>query len=116
MTTLTKQQFTQSLNGKTLSIADAKDDARLSGVNLKSSDLNNDGQIAGENETGRLFDEIDKFDKNGDRNSVALAQRGRATAVTPKIAAIGEKAQVDSLRALANTGPRQQRCGATWNE
>jgi len=106
MTTLTKQQFTQSLNGKTLSIADAKEDARLSGVNLKSSDLNNDGQISGETETGRLFDEIDKFDKNGDSNSVALTQRGRATAVTPKIAAIGEKAQVDTLRALANTGPR----------
>ena len=102
--TITKQGFTQALKNKSIDVAEAKNDARLTGVNVERADVNHDGQITGDTETGALFKEIDRFDRNGDANSVRASVNGRATAVAPKLEAVGDLANVDALRALANTG------------
>jgi hypothetical protein len=102
--TITKQAFNAALKDKSIDVKAAESDARLSGVDVRSSDLNKDGQVSGENETSKLFSQIDKFDRNGDANSVAASVRGRSTPVAAKLEAVGDLANVEALRALANTG------------
>lgn len=71
MTSIKRQDFVQSLDGKQVDVARAKADPRLSGVAVEKGDLNRDGQVRGAAEASALFSEVDRFDRNGDGNSVA---------------------------------------------
>lgn len=67
MTRLTRNDFVQSLENKRINVQDAQGDLR---TRLERADLDRSGDVAGANETQRLFQEIDKLDNNGDAGSI----------------------------------------------
>lgn len=72
MPRLTRPEFTQSLQDKKLDVGTATADPKLAGLNVAKADLNHDGKIAGADEAAALFREVDRYDTNGDSNSIAL--------------------------------------------
>ena len=97
--TLTRTRFVQQLQGASIDVAQAQADERLSGVNVRSADLDGDGKIKGEAEAKKLFSEIDRFDRNGSSSSVALTtSRGRPTAAATKVEAVADLGNLSTLR------------------
>ncbi|HPE60325.1 MAG TPA: peptidoglycan-binding domain-containing protein [Thiolinea sp.] len=92
MTTLTRSAFLQELAGTHLSLARARSDARLGGIDFGALDRNRDGYLAGDEELGGLFEALDHFDRNGQRDSIELG-----TLISPTRVGI----MVNVLRALA---------------
>lgn len=74
MTTLTRTAFLQEMNNKSINVAVAERDARLSGLSLDNLDRNNTGYISGRSEMEQLFTLLDDFDHNGTRASVDLGE------------------------------------------
>ncbi len=72
-TRLTRPEFTQALQDKKLDVEGAKADPKLAGLDVAKADLNHDGKIAGSTEAEALFREVDRYDRNGDSNSIDLA-------------------------------------------
>lgn len=70
--TLDIVDFKRSLEGKTIDLAAARADARLTGLDLAKVDLNDDGKISKGSEFSALFRVIDRFDRNGRSRSVSL--------------------------------------------
>jgi peptidoglycan hydrolase-like protein with peptidoglycan-binding domain len=71
MSNVKRTDFLQSLANKSLDVATAQADARLSGTDLSRADLDQNGAIEGTTEGTRLFAQLDRFDHNGDASSVA---------------------------------------------
>lgn len=67
MTRLTRTDFVQSMENKRIDVQDAQGDLR---TRLERADLDRSGDVAGPQEMGRLFQEIDRLDNNGDANSI----------------------------------------------
>lgn len=67
MTRLTRTDFVQSLENKRIDVQDAQGDLR---ARLQRADLDGSGDVSGPKELGRLFQEIDRLDNNGDANSI----------------------------------------------
>ncbi len=84
---LTRADFVQSLQDKTLDVRAAQADARLAGVDVAKADLDGDGAIAGAAEAAALFREVDRYDRNGDAGSIALTGVGGAATRAAAIAA-----------------------------
>lgn len=103
---ITRATFTQHLQGKSLDVRQAQQDARLQGVNVGRADLNKDGKIEGDTEAAALFKEVDHFDRDGNAASMRVfSADGLKTPVAPKLEAIGDLAGVQALRTLANVAP-----------
>lgn len=67
---LTRPDFTQSLQDKSIAVNEAAADPKLAGLDVKKADLNNDGKISGAAEATALFKEVDRYDRNGDAGSI----------------------------------------------
>lgn len=77
MTKINRSNFLQQYANKELRLNDlgqqGERDLRAAGTslqNVRRSDLNNDGKIAGTSELNHLFNHIDDFDRNGTRRSI----------------------------------------------
>lgn len=67
---LTRQQFLQALRDRAVDVTQAQSEGALAGVNVARADLDGDGRIAGETELSALFDQIDRFDEDGSRQTL----------------------------------------------
>jgi hypothetical protein len=70
---LTRTEFTTSIQDKKIDVNQARADPRLAGVDVAKADLNADGKITGAAEATALFKEVDRYDRNGDAQSIALS-------------------------------------------
>jgi peptidoglycan hydrolase-like protein with peptidoglycan-binding domain len=90
---LTRADFTQSLERKSLDVGQAQRDPAVQGLDVAKADLNRDGKIAGAAETDALFKAVDAFDRNGDAQSIALTgASGAPTRAAVMAAALQAKA------------------------
>lgn len=89
MPSLSRTDFLQEMANKNLSIARARQDSRLAGLNWASLDLNRNGSISG-NEFTYLFTALDRFDVNGSSLSVDLGTSSAPTTVGKMVAALRE--------------------------
>jgi peptidoglycan hydrolase-like protein with peptidoglycan-binding domain len=78
MPRLTRPEFAQSLKDKKIDVGGAAADPKLAGVDVAKADLNHDGKIAGADEAAALFRQVDRYDSNGDANSVELTSSAGA--------------------------------------
>ncbi len=77
MAKLTKTAFLAEMSGK--AIDTTATDPRLGSLKVARADLDGDGQVAGAAEMGRLFKELDRYDWNGSRASIATTNWWGAT-------------------------------------
>lgn len=101
MTTLTRTAFLREMNNKTINIAIAARDTRLSEIDVAGLDRNNTGFISGRAEMDLLFTAIDEFDVNGTRTSVDIGQPAAPTTVGKIVIALRELSTTASAH---NTG------------
>jgi hypothetical protein len=69
---LTRAEFNAALSNKQIDVNKAKNTGALAGLDVNKADLNYDGKVSGLAETDALFKEVDRFDKNGDTQSLGL--------------------------------------------
>lgn len=69
MSTINRQDFTQSLRGQQIDLQEASRDQALNGLPLAEADVDGDGVISGDAEAEALFNMLDDLDTNGDRDS-----------------------------------------------
>ncbi len=97
---LTRNEFTQALQGKNVKVADAAADPKLAGVDVAKADLNRDGKIAGDAEAAALFKVVDAYDRNGDAASIAtLDASGAQTRAGAVATALVSRAVFDVVTA-----------------
>lgn len=96
MTTLTRTAFLQEMSNKTINIAIAARDPRLSEIDITRLDHNNTGVISGRTEMDLLFTAIDEFDVNGTRTSVDIGQPSAPTKAGRIVIALRELATTAS--------------------
>lgn len=101
---LTRTEFAQSLKDKKIDVAEAAVDPKLAGLDVAKADLNRDGKIAGATEAAALFREVDRFDRNGDSNSIALTTaRGVATSAAGLATALQNRAVFEVKEPLGDS-------------
>lgn len=93
MASLTRTDFLQEMAGEAINITLAKNDSRLSGLDLNAIDSNNSGFISGGSEMLQLFKSIDNFDSDGSYHSVDLGSSQSPTIAGKMIASIRELAK-----------------------
>lgn len=69
---LTRSDFVASLAAKKVDVAQARSNPKLAGLDFAKADLDRDGQIRGAAEADALFKEVDRFDRDGNSQSLAL--------------------------------------------
>jgi hypothetical protein len=82
MTRISREQFVQSNENKSISVEKVKQDSQIKESvkeDVKKSDLNSDGFVKGDREMGVLFDRIDNYDRNGRRSSIDTTRNGQTT-------------------------------------
>jgi len=82
MTSIKRTDLQAALKNKEVSVADLKAATTVPAevkARLDGADVNGDGVIAGKAEVDRLFDVADRFDNDGNRNTVRGARGGQAT-------------------------------------
>jgi hypothetical protein len=82
MTTIKRSDLQAALRNKEVDVADLKASRAVPAEvksRLEGADVNGDGVIAGRTEVDRLFDVADRFDKDGNRDTVRGARGGQAT-------------------------------------
>jgi hypothetical protein len=82
MTRISREQFVQSNENKSISVEKVKQDSQIKDSvkeDVKKSDLNSDGFVKGDREMGVLFDRIDNYDRNGRRSSIDTTRNGQTT-------------------------------------
>ncbi len=77
--TLTRDDFLREMSGKSISIAQASNNAQLQGLNLSNADTNRNGTISSVDEFKRLFKAVDYFDRNGNALSLNLGSSQNPT-------------------------------------
>lgn len=102
MASIDQGRFQEALRGKSVSVADLAQ--REPTLRAERADLNGDGAIAGDAETGALFQRIDAFDRDGSRSSVKLTDAARRTTTPGRMvdAALASAGATAALRASAN--------------
>ncbi|MCU0695387.1 MAG: peptidoglycan-binding protein [Myxococcaceae bacterium] len=104
---LTRSDFTQSLERKTLDVGQAQRNPSLQGLDVAKADLNRDGRIAGADEAAALFKAVDAFDRNGDAQSIALTgTNGAPTRAAVMAAALQAKAVFQVTEGPVAAAPR----------
>jgi peptidoglycan hydrolase-like protein with peptidoglycan-binding domain len=110
--TMTRSQFTQRFADREIDLRSAQN----AGVNaqhmqaLRSADANNDGKVSGPQELDAAFTGLDDFDRNGDRNSVAMGTQARPTAMQSTVNTLERATTQAPRRGLASGG--QETSGA----
>ncbi len=72
---INKAQFVEQFSNKKIDVADLRRDSEISTTQknkLVQADINGDGFIQGSNELNRLFEKVDHFDNDGDRNTLEI--------------------------------------------
>ncbi len=102
---LTRSEFTQSLQDKKIDVAGAGADPKLAGLDVAKADLNHDGKVSGAAEAAALFREVDRYDRNGDSNSIALTSEAGAPT---KAAALATALQARAVFEVSEPNPPPQ--------
>jgi peptidoglycan hydrolase-like protein with peptidoglycan-binding domain len=87
-TTLQRADFLQEMTGKRILISQARNDPRLSELDFRYIDSDNNGYISGANDFISLFKAVDYFDRNGDARSVNLGSAQNLSKAGQLIAAL----------------------------
>lgn len=98
---LERRDFVRELQDRWIDVEEAKEDPRLAGLDVEAADLNEDGKIEGDEEASRLFDAIDRRDRDGDNDSVRLRWNGGYRSTGAAVGAVGDLAEADGLRRRA---------------
>jgi hypothetical protein len=83
MTTIKRSELQTALKNKEVNVADLKASSSVPAevkARVDGADVNGDGVIAGKAEVDRLFDVADRFDTDGNRNTVRGARGNQLTA------------------------------------
>lgn len=75
---ITRKNFVEQFQDQKVSVQKVQNDPNLSRTmkrKMARADLNRDGFISGEREAEKLFKEVDRYDRNGDRNSISTNNR-----------------------------------------
>lgn len=108
-TTIRRDAFQQSLEGKEIGVREMTMRPELSleaKERTSRADLNGDGFIRGREESNRLFDALDHFDRNGDRDSMLR---------TPSIDAVLDTARTSTVQPNEPAPPTNPRQGIQGN-
>ena len=102
MSTVTRNQFTQRFEGKSIDLktADLTSSQRTA---LRRADTNGDGKLEGAGEINKAFTRLDDFDRNGSRNSVNAGTSSRPSALGTAI---------NNLERAATAAPRRGLSGS----
>lgn len=107
VTRLTRSDFTQSLQDKSIDVAEAARAPELTGLDVKKADLDGDGRISGATEAAALFREVDRFDRNGDAASIAtVTPEGAPTRAAVLASALSARAVFDVREPLSDAALR----------
>ncbi len=104
MTTITRNDFAQRLDGKSVSLSSLNGLSNTQRTALRRADANGDGRLEGAAEIRAAFNQIDNFDRNGSRRSV-----NAGTSARPSIAG----AMIRSMEQAATAAPRRGLSGNT---
>jgi hypothetical protein len=105
MTTITRNDFAQRLDGKSVSLANLNGLTNAQRTALRRADANGDGRLEGAAELRAAFRQVDNFDRNGSRSSV-----NAGTSARPSTAG----AMITSMeRAATTAAPRRGLSGST---
>ncbi len=72
MAKISRSDFLTQTRDKSLDVGAAGANPGLAGVDVKKADLNRDGKIRGDGENAALFAEVDRFDRDGSAQTIAL--------------------------------------------
>ena len=103
MTTLTRTAFLAEMAQKSIHLATANNDSRLTKLNLNRIDSNNDGDLDNLSEMKSLFRAIDYHDRNGRYHSVELGTSNQPTLAGKLINAVRDLAMEQQTEGLTTT-------------
>jgi hypothetical protein len=105
MSTVTRNDFTQRFDGKSVSLSSLNGLSNTQRTALRRADANGDGRLEGSAELRAAFNQVDNFDRNGSRTSV-----NAGTSARPSSAG----AMIHSMeRAATTAAPRRGLSGNT---
>jgi hypothetical protein len=98
MTTITRNDFAERLDGKGVSLADLNGLSNAQRNALRRADTNGDGRLEGAAEIRAAFRQVDNFDRNGTRTSVNAGTLARPSTAGAMITAMERAATTDTPR------------------
>jgi hypothetical protein len=116
MTTITRSDVQRALRNSEVSVADLQQTLRDNGVggaeaqaSVARADVDGDGLISSAAEVDRLFDAADRFDKNGNRNSLTAdrANGSLTTAGAVLVVAVSTASPKRGLQAPQTRAPAE---------
>ena len=114
MPTVTRTQFTQRFEGKSINLQTA-DLTSAQRTALQRADANKDGKLEGAAEINNGFTRLDNFDRNGSRNSVNAGTTARPSALGTAINNLDRAATVAPRRGLSGSSGVTNGSGASVN-
>lgn len=105
MTTITRNDFAQRLEGKSVALSSLNGLSSSQRTALRRADANGDGRLEGTAELRAAFNQIDNFDRNGSRTSVNAGTTARPSTAGAMIASME--------RAATTAAPRRGLSGNT---
>jgi hypothetical protein len=114
MTTVTRNDFTQRFDNKSVALSSLNGLSNAQRTALRRADANGDGRLEGAAELRAAFRQIDNFDRNGSRSSVNAGTSARPSAAGSMIGAMERAATAAPRRGLSgNTAPSEAAPRAT---
>jgi hypothetical protein len=114
MSTVTRNEFTQRFDGKSVSLSSLNGLSNAQRTALRRADANGDGRLEGSAELRAAFNQIDNFDRNGSRTSVNAGTSARPSTAGAMIRSMEQAATAAPRRGLSgNTQPTEAAPRAT---